>query len=50
MERLIHKQMLFSEGRVAQFFFMGVGGLSVMFVVTESPFPPPPPLVCRLHK
>lgn len=44
MERLIHKQMLFSQGRVAQFFFMGVGGLSVMFVVTESPPPPPPSL------
>ena len=23
-------------------FFHGGGGLSVMFVVTESPFPPPP--------
>ena len=43
MERLIHKQMLFSQGRVAQFFFMGVGGLSVMFVVTESRPPPAPP-------
>lgn len=44
MERLIHKQMLFSQGRVAQFFFMGVWGLSVMFVVTESHPPPPPSL------
>lgn len=26
MERLIHKQMLFSQGRVAQFFFHGGGG------------------------
>ena len=43
MERLIHKQMLFSQGRVAQFFFLGGGGLSVMFVVTESRPPPPPP-------
>ena len=25
------------------FFLMGVGGLSVMFVVTESRPPPPPP-------
>ena len=52
MERLIYKQMLFSQGRVAQFFFMGVGGLSVMFVVTESPPPPPslPPSQFSLPK
>ena len=42
MERLIHKQMLFSQGRVAQFFFMGVGG-GVQCHVRCHWIPAPPP-------